>query len=451
MNRIKYKKCGGIKFMKRKLLGILSLVFLSSAMSLLVNAEEIRATNISGSSSGSGYESIPHDGIDLGNGMSLDGYFRMGKQFKVRSGNPFTTGIWQTGRLANEGDSWNLDFHWRAMNANGTWIKVMSTIERREIGNEAKDGLMDISDVVMTNAYAKVGGFNKNTPDMAVWAGRRSVGVWHNSWLIDADLPSYGGTGIGIENIDVAGGKFELSYLYGKGYWWTNLPGATDVGYSHMLYLGYRPIKNLSFQIAGNRYSQDEAYDIKEQGFSRTGIQTTVAYDFDKFLGFLPGKSTALIQYSKGALETKNAFASKKDNSIMGTIYGDTKIADFLPLSAQVYYKMANDYSGVSTDPKDKTKVRELGSTVRVFIPVVENFMVQTEVGYGFIKRTDKETEKHMKIAVAPTLVVGSIYNVTPQFRLIGAYQRIENKGGSSDPKNDIGEFTIGGQVEISF
>ena len=41
MNRIKYKKCGGIKFMKRKLLGILSLVFLSSAMSLLVNAEEI--------------------------------------------------------------------------------------------------------------------------------------------------------------------------------------------------------------------------------------------------------------------------------------------------------------------------------------------------------------------------------------------------------------------------
>ncbi len=440
--------------MRKRLLGIVSLVILGSTMSLVANAAEISAT-----STGNGYESMKHDGIDLGNGMSLDGYFRMGKQYSSETGNEgLKTDSWKTGRLANEGNSWNLDFHWRAMNSNGTWIKVMSTIERRENAVEPKDGRLDTSDLVMSTAFATVGGFVKSMPDMAVWGGKRSVGEWHNSWLIDADLPSYSGTGAGVENVDViGGGKFEAAYInMDKQYWWTTGYGNNvNEGYSHLIYLGYKPIKNLSFQLAANRYSEDDTLNIKKQGFARKGIQATIAYDFDKYLGFLPGNSTALIQYSTKSMTVGGSpWGSEKDKSLMGTFYGNTKIAK-LPLSTQIYYKTADDYEGKEVISSKRVDTKEFGSTVRVFIPVVENFMVQTELGYGFIDRkkegTEFATEKHMKIAVAPTLVVGSMYNVTPEFRVIGAYQKLDNKGGSKDPKADYKEWTVGAQVELSF
>src|SRR6516162_10648985 len=88
---------------------------------------------------------------------------------------------------------------------------MLPTTRPRSVSPQFVNG----SQWAMRQAFLEGKNFIKSAPEITVWAGQRFYDR-HDIYIHDLFFDDYSGYGMGVDNIDLGFGKFEMAYLGGS-------------------------------------------------------------------------------------------------------------------------------------------------------------------------------------------------------------------------------------------
>lgn len=391
--------------------------------------------------------------------FEIHGYGRVGV-LANQDGKQVTGGIPNkniVGRLGNETDNyWELEFVKKFTADNGVWSNWHLMFAQHDKNRDRLNDGSGTADVSVRQLYAEMGGFNWN-PNLTYWVGKRFYNR-QDIYITDYYWNDYSGTGAGVQGL--VDGNLDLAYVAGSS-WEDDLLTVDGKLMSHNFIGTYR-YNSWTFDAMAMFANDNDTTGIgKTDDTADSGVQGNVVYGGLDFYGISDGFSKTYFQAGYGLGSTNglghtqwNWTTNQKDISYRLGTYGVTD-GEKWAIMPETFVQY--DVIDATSDNNKLT----FSAAVRPVYKVVDNFIVQFELGLGYEGYNKNENTNGnkrngftYKATVAPTLTMNDSFWGRPQLRVFGSYV-----GWSSDvaPKDDKayagsdGELRVGVQAEVWF
>lgn len=294
----------------------------------------------------------------------------------------------------------------------------------------------------ISESYVELGGI---TPTGKVWGGMRYYGRDNYIYTTDYFYTDYSGTGAGVKDLELGGGKWNFAYINSNDTDHTERPDGSSA-IMHTLHSSARygawDMELAAKQMPDNTFTGDG------NKYATKGIEGTLIYSLDDFFTLPGGFSKFIVQSGRG-LGSGDMLGATLTNTSMyrkGSLYQktlqdkndgykpyQTKVREgdqsyrmfiwggwygakvqFLPTLSYQY----NDYEQGGHDSW-------YAAALRPVFPINEFFMVQTEIGYvknNLIVDSIDQSSHSSKVTLAPTFTVNTGVGPSPEIRLLTTY-----------------------------
>ncbi|WP_295895737.1 carbohydrate porin [uncultured Vibrio sp.] len=408
--------------------------------------------------------SMPVHANEAVSDFEFHGYFRAGAFSSANSdfGQALFFGQKETlGRLGLEGD----DFYELAFVQRWDWkdsddsIRLNARLGQNTPagGVDAMGGLnIDGIHTGLLESFVEIDGVSETG---TLWAGQRYYGRDNYIFMTDFFYTDYSGTGIGLQNVKMGGGEWDIAYIAsnqsevddqlvggGDG---GDTPALIDYNMLHAAHLradyGNWRTEVMAKYLAKNAHGDD---------YATTGLEAHVSYSPGSFFGLGDGFSTTSVQVGQGlggstmlgrTFTNYNAFSPGGAGSQAGM--SAVKSGD-VTVRAQAYGGyFAGDWMffpavGVETtsydDDKDSSSYWYAMVRPVYTVPSIDNFALASE--FGITDQNNNDGDAQYKATIAPTWSMATGFGPAPELRLMASYV------SNADGLNDV---IVGAQVDV--
>ncbi|GAA4499035.1 carbohydrate porin [Pseudaeromonas paramecii] len=318
----------------------------------------------------------------------------------------------------------------------------------------------------ISESYVELGGI---TPTGKMWGGMRYYDRENYIWTTDFFYTDYSGTGAGVKDLELAGGKWDFAYINSNDTDHTDRPDGSAAT-MHTLHTSAR-YGAWDVEIAAKQMP-DNSFEGDSNEYATKGVEGTVIYSREDFFT-LPGGFSKFIAQAGRGLGSGDLLGANLTNTAMyrkGSLYQktlqdtqdgykpyQTKVRDgdqsyrmfawggwyggkfqFLPTFSYQY----NDYELGGHDSW-------YAASLRPVFPINEFFSVQTELGYvknNLIVDNVNLGSHSSKISVVPTFTVNTGVGPSPEIRLLATYIDRNYQASWLESRED---FLVGIQADM--
>ncbi|WP_026971070.1 carbohydrate porin [Aliagarivorans marinus] len=401
--------------------------------------------------------------------FGFHGYFRSGTLFSVENDlnqAPFPGSKENMGRLGLESDDFfELAFDKGWALEDGKTITIKTRLGANNVfGDQEHTWAMqgytvDAKPTGLIEAFVEFEGI---TSTGKMWGGQRYYGRDNYNFLTDFFYTDWSGTGLGVQQVELGGGKWDFAYLASNrsnnGWWGTETNAPLHMAHMRAEYGAWR------LDFAG-KYMSDNYIDLDGDGdlsreYATSGIETAITFTPSGFFGISDsGFSNVRVQAGKGlgagtmlgrSFTNYNVFSpggadwagqaamsgvDSSDTSLrlnaMGGWFGDG-ILLFPWIQYEYNDRDANSYFVEHHDFDKKDYFWSVGVRPVFTLPSVEGFAIATEMSYMDGKGDDRD---NFKFTVAPTWSLATGTGPAPEIRVMATYL---DRSGTNDMKSDV-------------
>ncbi|HAN9005624.1 TPA: carbohydrate porin [Escherichia coli] len=400
--------------------------------------------------------------------IGFHGYIRAGSLFDARDN--FSKAGYadeidkNMGRLGAELDNswegrlnklWNLN--------DGKSVDIHLTIESKGDGLQTRAAPRETG---ISESYVELGGI---TPTGKLWGGLRYYDRENYVFTTDYFYTDYSGTGIGVKDLELGGGKWDMAYIVSNDANHTERPD----GNSAIMHTVHSSAKYgaWDFEIAAKQMP-DNSFIGDDHKYATKGIEGTVIYSRDDFFTATGGFSKVILQAGRGLGSGDLLGATLTDTSMYrkSSLYQKTMQdvdKGYKPYQTKVQegdqsYRMFvwggwyganvnilptftyqyNDYEAGHHDSW-------YAASLRSVFPFNEFFSIQTEVGYvdnDLVVNNMDQSSRSSKISFVPTFTVNTGMGPSPEIRLLATYVDRKYNVSWMDSR---GDFLVGVQADM--
>ncbi len=400
----------------------------------------------------------------------FNGYIRAGSMFDAKdnfSKATYADEMDKTmGRLGSEVDnSWNGELVKKWDLDGGKSAKIHLELESSDDGLQTR-AAPRASGVSQT--YVELGGI---TPTGTMWGGLRYYDRENYIFTTDYFYTDYSGTGVGLKDQEIAGGKWDFAYINSND---TNHSDRTDgtAATMHTLHSSAK-YANWDFEVA-LKQMPDNSFTGDSNQYATKGVEGTAIYSRDDFF-FMPGGFSKFIAQAGRGLGSGDLLGATLTNTSMyrkGSLYQKTvqDAADgYKPYQSKVMegdqsYRMFawGGWYGAKVQLLPTLSYQyndyELGghdswysASLRPVFPINQSFSVQTEVGYTknnlMLDNVDRGSDSR-KISIVPTFTVNTGTGPSPEIRFLTTYVH-RNFNTPWEQANSRNDFLVGIQADM--
>ncbi|MGL6258980.1 carbohydrate porin [Vibrio sp. WXL210] len=370
------------------------------------------------------------------------------------------------GRLGLEADDfWELAFmnRWDWSESNKS-VRINARLGQDNPNGNGSNSFANI-DGKATGLIEAFVEFDGVTSTGTLWGGQRYYGRDNYIFMTDFFYTDYSGTGLGVQNYEMANGQWDLAYIASNQSETTN----EDATLNEMLHAFHlrADYGRWRFELL-SKYMAD---NVNGDDYATTGAESNISFSPKSFFGLGDGFSTLAWQTGKGlgsgsmlgrTFTNYNAFSpgsyefsgnnqgemtKVKDNDLTVRLqaYGGLFVGDWLFFPA-VGYEF-NDYDGANAARDDEKEYSYWYAMVRPVytMPSVDNFAIASEFGYSDNSITDDAT---FKATIAPTWTVDTGFGPAPEVRLLATYISGPTGVSGGNPEKDS-DIIVGAQIDM--
>ncbi|MFC3913923.1 carbohydrate porin [Pseudaeromonas sharmana] len=360
------------------------------------------------------------------------------------------------GRLGAEVDnSWEgrLNKLWD-LGSNKT-VDIHLNIESKDDGLQTRTAPRETG---ISETYVELGGI---TPTGKMWGGMRYYGRENYIYTTDFFYTDYSGTGAGVKDLELGGGKWNFAYINSNDTDHTERPDGSSA-IMHALHTSAR-YGAWDIEVAAKQMP-DNSFNGDNNQYATKGIEGTAIYSRDDFFT-LPGGFSKFIAQAGRGLGSGDLLGATLTNTAMyrkGSLYQKTvqdKNDGYKPYQTKVRegdqsYRMFvwGGWYGAKVQFLPTLSYQyndyELGghdswyaASLRPVFPVNEFFSVQTELGYvknNLIVDNVDQGSHSSKVSIVPTFTVNTGMGPSPEIRLLATYVDRNYKASWLDSREDV-------------
>jgi len=368
------------------------------------------------------------------------------------------------GRLGAEVDnSWEARLNKLWTLNNGKSVNIHFDIESKDDGLQTRAAPRETG---VSATYVELGGI---TPTGTLWGGLRYYGRDNYIFTTDYFYTDYSGTGMGIENLDFADGKWNFAYIASNDTNHTERRNGSEA-IMHTIHTSAK-YGAWDFEIAAKQMPEN-SFTGDNTKYATKGIEGTVIYSRDDFFT-LPGGFSKIIAQTGRGLGAGDLLGATLTNTSMyrkSSLYQKTlqDVNDgYKPYQTKVQegdqsYRMFvwGGWYGSKVhllptlayqhnEHEQKFRDTWYGASLRSVVPFTEFFSIQTEVGYvnNDIKVNNTDLSSHSsKVSFVPTFTVNTGTGPSPEIRLLATYV---NRKYEAPWMNSRDDFLVGVQADM--
>lgn len=364
------------------------------------------------------------------------------------------------GRLGLEADDfWELAFVQRWDWENEDSVRINARLGQDNPNGNGSNGYANI-DGKATGLIESFVEFDGVTGTGTFWGGQRYYGRDNYIFMTDFFYTDYSGTGLGVQRMELGGGKWDFAYVASN----------NSVGDNEMLnaFHARADYGQWRFETMLKQMGEN-VNDTATDEYSTKGIEGMVQYTPENFFGFGNGFSKIALQagtglgsgtmlgrtftnynaYSPGGVgyidgsKEQTEMSKVKDGDVTARLqaYGGYFGDDWLFFPAVGYEQTSYDDSGKDDTAYWYAMVRPVYT-----MPSIDNFSIASEFGYTDEKNNDGDGM--FKATIAPTWSVNTGFGPSPEIRLLATYLK-GNPGVSSNAGDDDYDIIVGAQVDM--
>jgi hypothetical protein len=359
------------------------------------------------------------------------------------------------GKLGDLGNSYWHDY-FTAISLNkkwegkdGSWADF--TYELVSYGNKA---------VEAGQSYARFGGLSMLPEGSEVWAGRRNFSKRDSVFAYNLkDIGVDAGVGYNSENFDITFGFCQNLRAESIGI----ISAPDEVGPPIKINGNSRNVVDATFKFGAIEAGVTLVNELEDGKFAikdntqepRSAMSYYGAYNMDKFLGIMDGKTTVMAQFGKGVIAqylntSRIDMSAEDDTSMRISVNGNTNLGELSVSPSVILETTSRDADGMETE----TSLFAGASAAK---KVTDNIVMHYEANVSNttnVGGADGVDGSMYKIAAGPSIQLDPMPWVAPQISVVASYV-----GGDKEVtliKDDEGkaadsEFRLGYELKAWF